>query len=78
MSRPSKNIEDLITLVRLQLGVRNVEESSELQADLGAESIDMQNLVSVVEERHGVVLEDDELERIVTVGDLYKLLHEKA
>ena len=78
MSQPPITLENLLDLVRRQLGVRDVSVELELRADLGAESIDIQNLVSAMEERYGVVFEDDELERLVTVGDLFELVRSKA
>lgn len=78
MSQPPITLDDLSDLVRRQLGVREVSAEAELRADLGAESIDIQNLVSAMEERYGVVFEDDELETIVTVGDLFELVRSRA
>ena len=78
MTRPSVTLDDLLDLVRRQLGVRDVDAAAELQADLGAESIDVQNLVTAVENRYNVVFDDSELECIVSVGDLFNLLCSKA
>ncbi len=49
-----------------------------LQVDLGAESIDLQNLLAAVEKRYGVKFEDDELEDYSTVAGLYQLICSKA
>ncbi len=74
MAQATIDLDDLINLLRRQLGIRTVAASDELLADLGAESIDIQNLMSVAEERYQVVLEDEEIAGIVTVADLHKQL----
>jgi len=78
MSQPTPDIEDLVHLVRRQLGIREVRFEHELQADLGAESIDIQNLVTAAEKRYDVRLEDEELAELETVGDLLSLLRSKV
>jgi acyl carrier protein len=72
-----RNLDELIRLVRRQLGVREVNEATELEADLGAESIDIQNLVTAIETRFGIRFEDHEVTSLTTVGDLHALLRSK-
>ena len=45
---------------------------------LALDSLDLVELTLVVEERTGIKIEDDEVERIRTVGDAVGLLTEKA
>ena len=45
---------------------------------LALDSLDLVELTLVVEERTGIKIEDDEVERIKTVGDAVGLLTEKA
>jgi acyl carrier protein len=71
-------LDDVTTLVRLQLGRRTVEADSEFQADLGAESIDIQNLITAAEQRYAVTLEDEDLESLLTVRDLFELLRARS
>lgn len=64
-------VEELQKLVAAILGVPEVSPSDRLAEDLGAESMDVVNIVASVEERHGITFDDDELAHVRTVGDLY-------
>jgi len=65
-------IDEICQLVGLQLGQDEVRPEDELQADLGAESADVANLVAVLEDRYGVEIDEEELPDLVTVADLYR------
>jgi acyl carrier protein len=65
-------IDEIRQLVGLQLGQDEVRPEDELQADLGAESADVANLVAVLEDRYGVEIDEEELPDLVTVADLYR------
>jgi len=65
-------IDEIRQLVGLQLGQDEVRAEDELQADLGAESADVANLVAVLEDRYGVEIDEEELPDLVTVADLYR------
>src|SRR4029079_14851710 len=67
----SVNVDDVCALIRVQLGSRAVRPEDRIVTDLGAESIDVLNIVVAVEERFGVVLDEGRLPAIVTVDDLY-------
>jgi acyl carrier protein len=77
MNNPAIDVNDLLNLVRRQLGLGSVAATDELVADLGAESIDFQNLISAVEERYHVFIEDREIATITTIADLHRRLLSK-
>lgn len=52
-------------------------ESSNLKDDLGADSLDMIEIVIASERDLGIVLSDEEVDRIQTVGDLCSLCKQK-
>ncbi|NIO05100.1 MAG: acyl carrier protein [Proteobacteria bacterium] len=56
-----------------QLGVSENEVVPEAKFvdDLGADSLDLVELVMALEEEYGTEISDDEAEKIVTVGDAY-------
>ncbi len=64
--------EKLKELVVDQLGVEEDEVTLEanIQDDLGADSLDIVDLVMSVEEEFGVKIADEELENMKTVGDM--------
>ncbi len=56
-----------------QLGVSENEVIPEAKFidDLGADSLDLVELVMALEEEYGTEISDEEAEKIVTVGDAY-------
>jgi acyl carrier protein len=46
--------------------------------DLAADSLDLVELISAVEDKYDVELPEEELENMKNVGDLWKFLQEKA
>ena len=67
-------IEEIKTLLGLQLGVRNVNEEDRIGADLGAASDDMVSLLSAIEDKYHIVINNDEIVEIEKVVDLYNLV----
>ena len=71
--------EKLKELVIDQLGAEEDEVTMEanIQEDLGADSLDVVDLVMSVEEEFGVKIPDEELENIKTVGGIVDYIDEK-
>jgi acyl carrier protein len=67
-------IEDIQTLVGLQLGQRKVSGQDRLLEDLGAESADIVNIIAAVEDKYHISLEEADISRVRTVRDLYDLV----
>ncbi|MGD2089494.1 MAG: phosphopantetheine-binding protein [Candidatus Aminicenantes bacterium] len=67
-------IEDIQTLVGLQLGRRNVSAQERLMEDLGAESADIVNIIATIEDKYQISLEEADISRVRTVRDLYDLI----
>ena len=65
-------IDDIKQIVSFQLGIFAVGEQQRLVEDLGAESIDLINIVATVEKRFQVVLEEEALPEIKTIHDLHR------
>ena len=70
-------LDDICTLVQLQLGFRQVDGSDHIFEDLGADSMDAVNIIATAEEKYEIEIEEDELIRIHTVFDLYTLIQER-
>ena len=54
----------------LNLPVEKVTPDSKIVEDLGADSLDVVELLSRLEDEFGIVIPDDEVENLVTVGDV--------
>ena len=72
--------DTLKELVVDQLGVEEDEVTMEasMQDDLGADSLDLVDLVMSVEEEFGVKVADEDLENIKTVGDIVNYIEDRA
>ncbi len=67
-------LENLIRLIKAQLGIRNIQPQDLFVEDLGAESVDLLNIVAVTEDTFGIELDEAELANIFTIQDLYHLI----
>ena len=63
-----------------QLDVEEVKVSMEasIMDDLGADSLDIVDLVMSLEDEFGVEIPDDQVENIKTVGDIVKYIEDNA
>ncbi len=65
-------IEDIQRQVAVWLGRRWVGAGDRIVEDLGAESLDMVNIIAAIEDRYRIRIEEHELPDIRTVSDLYE------
>lgn len=71
-------VEKIIEMTAEALGVEesNITENSSFKEDLGADSLDLFELVMALEEEYGVEIPTEDLEQIATIGDVVKYLEE--
>ena len=69
-------LEKVIEIIQEQLSLDGVEinESSSFKDDLGADSLDLFELVMALEEEFGTEIPSEDLEKIATVGDVIEYL----
>ena len=69
-------VDKIKEIIIEQLNLQGVEISEEtsFKDDLGADSLDLFELVMAFEEEFGIEMPQDDLENIETVGDVIKLL----
>ena len=62
-----------------QLGVEkeNVKKDSEIMTDLGADSLDVVDVVQVLEEEFNVKVPNEDIEKLKTVEDITNYIAEK-
>ena len=58
----------------LQLDPDTITMDAELSADLGLNSIELANLVMLCEEKFAITIDDDDIHKFVTVGDVVEYL----
>lgn len=69
----------LVKIVAEKLNIEegNIKTASRFQEDLGADSLDIVELLMEIEEEFGVNISDEESERLKTVGDAVKFIAAK-
>ena len=67
-----------IILERLNLGEMEITEDTNFKDDLGADSLDLFELVMAFEEENGIEIPTEELEGIETVGDIIKTMQDNG
>ena len=68
------------SIIAEQLGVKSEEviDNAKFVEDLGADSLDIVELVMALEEEFGVEIPDEDAEKLTTVGDALKYIEEKV
>lgn len=67
-------IEDVIAIVKMQLGIASIGADDHLVEALGAESSDIVNIVAALEEKYDIEIDESELARLTTVSGLHRLI----
>ena len=73
-------LEKVKDLIADQLDVADkdsITEGSSITDDLGADSLDVVDLVKALEDEFGIEIPEDEVENIKTVGDIIKYIEDK-
>lgn len=71
-------LERIIEMTAEALGAdaANMSAETSFKADLGADSLDLFELVMALEEEYGVEIPTEDLENISTIGDVVKYIEE--
>ncbi len=73
-------LEKIKEIVAEQLNVdaETITEESSFKDDLGADSLDLFELVMALEDEYSVEIPSEDLEKILTVGDVINYLKDKG
>ena len=69
-------VKDLVVEI-LGVDPEEVTEDASFIEDLGAQSMDLMELISTLEEKFGIEVADGDEERLRTVGDVVRYIEEK-
>ena len=69
-------LEKIAEIIREQLNLDDVEitEETSFKDDLGADSLDLFELVMAFEEEYGIEIPSEDLEKLTTVGDVVEYI----
>ncbi len=62
----------------LHVKAEDITMEAELSSDLGINSLELADLVYLCEEKFNVVIDDDDLNKFITVGDVVRYLEAQA
>lgn len=62
---------------QLKIKSEKITEEVKIMDDLGADSLDIVELIVMLEEDFDITIADEEAEKIVTVGDVIKCIEDK-
>jgi len=71
-------LEDIKRIVSLQLGIREVGDEDRFMEELGAESLDVMNIIIAVEEKFSVAIKDSEIPKLKTPAVLFAFVKERS
>ena len=73
-------LERMKEIIAEQLSVEEeiVTESSSFKEDLGADSLDLFELVMALEDEYSIEIPSDDLQNLLTVGDVMNYLKDKG
>ncbi len=69
-------LEKVCKMLGEQLGIpaESIRPEQEVVKDLGADSLDVVELMMALEDEHGITLPEDEIEKIKTVQDIADMM----
>ncbi len=67
-----------IIIEQLQVSEATVTEEASFIDDLGADSLDLVELIMALEEEFGIEIPDGDAEKVVTVGDVVSYIKENV
>ncbi len=65
-------------MIKQHLGVTNVKNNSSLIDDLGANNLDIVELIMSLEEKFDVEIPDDKIKKLITVQDIIDYIKNKS
>lgn len=73
-------LEKMKSIIAEQLDIEEsqIEETTNFKDDLGVDSLDLFELVMALEEEYSVEIPSEELEKLLTVGDVMNYLKNKG
>lgn len=68
--------EEVCKMLAAQLDIpqENIRPEQEVVKDLGADSLDVVELMMALEDKYGIILPETEVENIKTVGDIVSMM----
>lgn len=66
-----------LLIEELSIKAEDITPNAELSGDLGINSLDLADLILQCEERFGIVIDDEDVHTLITVGDIVEYLEKQ-
>ena len=70
--------QNIKNMIKQHLGVTNVKNNSSLIDDLGANNLDIVELIMSIEEKFDVEIPDEKIKKLITVQDIIDYIKNKS
>ncbi len=77
MDEVEKRVVELVAEVLVDVKKENIRLDSKIVEDLGAESLDIYDMIALLEDEFGLEITDEEVEKIQTVQDVANFIKER-
>ncbi|MGO9120091.1 MAG: acyl carrier protein [Desulfomonilaceae bacterium] len=77
MDDVEKRVVDLVAEVLVDVKKENIRMDSKIVEDLGAESLDIYDMIALLEDEFALEITDEEVEKIQTVQDVANFIKER-
>lgn len=72
-----ERLKDII-VDRLRVPLSKITEDANFLEDLGADSLDVIELIMAIEDTFGIEVPDEDIEKVITVGDAVRYIKKKT
>jgi acyl carrier protein len=76
MDDVEKKVVDLVSEVLVDVNKENIHLNSKIVEDLGAESLDIYDMIALLEDEFSLEITDEQVEKIQTVQDVVDFIRE--
>ena len=76
MSSTLDKVKEILA-TQLDIDVEKIEESTDIAEDLGADSLDVVELMFSIEEEYDITIDEEQIRKFKTVADVAKYIDEK-
>jgi acyl carrier protein len=76
MDDVERKVVDLIAEVLVDINKESIQMDSKIVEDLGAESLDIYDMIALLEDEFNLEITDEEVEKIQTVQDVANFIRE--
>jgi acyl carrier protein len=70
------SLEEILGIVALQLGIKKIQADDIITGDLGAESADILNIITALEDKYQIVVNEEDIAGLTTARKLYQLVRD--